>query len=148
METTGISSTSNHSHMATTSVHCNLLASMEKNILAMDGVMWNDLAKMSGWERNGKTRNGWSNCRRDSMQRYATPWVASRTIEITVDYHAMKQVGSMSNQSWSMTTSGEISIHWLERPAWITQFLLRGGTISREWSSLSTSKRKESELKC
>ena len=38
METTGVSSTSNHSHMATTSVHFNLLASMEKNILDMDGV--------------------------------------------------------------------------------------------------------------
>ena len=38
-ETTGISSTSNHSHMAITSAHFNLLASMEKNILAMDGVM-------------------------------------------------------------------------------------------------------------
>ena len=58
METTGISSTSNHSHMATTLVHFNLLASMEKNILDLDGVRCIDMARMSGWATSGKIRNG------------------------------------------------------------------------------------------
>ena len=67
--------------------------------LGMAGVKCIDMARMSGWATSGKIRHGWSNCQKDSMQRYATPWVASETVEITVDYHATRQVGSMLSRS-------------------------------------------------
>ena len=66
------------------------------------GYGWSDVKRFGEHEWMGKK---WENPQwivelsRDSMQRYATPWVASKTVEITVDYHAMKQVGSMSKQS-------------------------------------------------
>ena len=100
METTGISSTSNQSHMATTSVHFNLARINGEEYL---GYGWSNVKRFGENEWMG---NKWENpqwivelskrfnaalrhsvgCVRDNRK---SPW----------DYHAMKQVGSMSNRS-------------------------------------------------